>query len=124
MLQRQLEHELCCRGGMHVPAASARDREQVIVERLKNGVWVQIQLAHYLCKQIPFHLCKGEEQMLGSEHGMVPPARLLHRAVDDTLRRLAQFAWWNVQFVHGAAPSTVVSSKSGATNTLFGAGTR
>ena len=47
---------------------------------------LQLEIAHHLREEVPFHLGEGQEDVLVPEDGMVAPARFLYRAVDDPLR--------------------------------------
>ena len=83
--------------------AQRRHQVQVLLDRLKNGVRVQLDVAHDLGEGVPFDLRERQEQMLVREQGMFPPTRFFDRAIDNPLRGFGNLARRDVEifYVHG-----------------------
>ena len=68
-----------------------------------------IRVAHRLCKPIPLGLRNSKQQVRTREHGVLAPARVFERAIDDAPRRFGQLIHWieKIVDVHGNLhPST------------------
>ena len=80
----------------------------MLLERLQNFVRIQFEVSHDLTEHVPFHLREGEADVLVGQQRVVAPARLVERAVDDTLSRLSQFVLRDVEILHGVPPSKLI----------------
>ena len=61
-------------------------------DRLKNGVRVQLDVAHHFREHVPLDLREGEEQMFVGQQRVLAAASFLDRAVDDALRGFGDLA--------------------------------
>ena len=92
-MERQLEDELGRRRDAQLAAGERRHHVQVLFDRLKNGVRVQLDVAHDLGEHVPFDLREREKEVFVGQQRVLAPARLFDRAVDDPLRGFANLAW-------------------------------
>ena len=93
VVQRQLEDELGRRRDAQVAAGERRHQVQVLLDRLQDGVRIQLDVAHDLGEHVPLDLREREENVLVGQQRMLPPPGLLERAIDDSLRGFAQSCW-------------------------------
>ena len=66
-------------------ARERRHHVQLLFESLEDGMRVQLEIAHHLREEIPFHLGERQEDVFVAQHGVIAPARLLERAIEDSL---------------------------------------
>jgi len=93
VVQRQLEDELGCGRNTEIASGKRRHHVQMLFNRLKNRVGIQVHIVHHLGKHVPFDLGEGQEQVLVRQERMLAAASLLDSPVDDALRRLGDLAW-------------------------------
>ena len=91
-MQRQLEDELGRRRDAQLAAGERRHHVQVLFDRLKNGVRVQLDVAHHFREHVPFDLREREKHMFVGQQRVLAAPRLFDRAVDDALRGFADLA--------------------------------
>ena len=60
----------------------------MLLNRLKNGVWVQVNIVHQFREHVPFDLGERQEQMLVRQERVLAAAGFLDRPIDDALRDL------------------------------------
>ena len=113
VVQRELEDELGRRRDAQLAAGERRHHVQVLLDRLKDGVRVQLDVPHHLGEHVPFDLREREEDMFVGEQRVLAPARFFDRAVDDALRGFANLAWRDVEIVYvHRLPSVCTNGKS------------
>ena len=115
MVQRQLEDQLCGRCHAQIAPGEGRHHVEVLLERLQDRVRIQLEIAHHVREEIPLHLGECQEDVLVPEDGMVAPPRLLHRAIDNPLRRFSDLVLGDIEVFHVAASCLGDSSKTRAT---------
>ena len=76
----------------------------MFLDRLKDRMRVQLDVAHDLREHVPLDLREREEDMFVGEEGVIATARFLHRPIDDPLRRFADLALCDVEIVHAGSP--------------------
>ena len=91
---------------------------QVLFDRLKNGVRIQLDVAHDLGEHVPFDLRKREKDVFVGQQRVLAAPSLLDRAVDDALRGFTNLAGRDVEifYVHGR--SSVLSARARRTPVL------
>ena len=60
--------------------------------RLKNGVRVQVHVAHDFREHVPLDLREGEKEMFVGQQRVLAAASFLDRPVDDALRGFGDLA--------------------------------
>ena len=107
VMQRQLEDELGRRRDAQLAAGERRHHVQVLFDRLKNGVRIQLDVAHDLGERVPFDLRERQKDVLVGQQRVLAAARLFDRAVDDPLRGFPNLARRDVEvfYVHRLPPS-------------------
>src|SRR5262245_32934918 len=108
VMQSELEDELRRRRNAKVAPSERRHQVQMFFDRLKNGVRVQLDVAHDLREHVPFNLSERQKNMFVREQRMLPAASLLDRAIDDALGRFTNLARRDVEifYVHSLPPSS------------------
>ena len=91
-MQRQLEDELGRRRDAQLASGERRHHVQMLFDRLKNRMRVQLDVAHHLREHVPFDLRKSEKNMFVCQQRVLATTRLLDRAVDNALRGFAYLA--------------------------------
>jgi hypothetical protein len=81
----------------------------MILERLRDLVRVQLQIAHQLPEGIPFHLREREADVLIRHQGVIVATRFLEGASDHAVCRLSQFVlrYFEIYVNHGRLPRRV-----------------
>ena len=74
----------------HVKARLADD---LVLDGVKDGLGIQIEVAHDGGEEIPFRLRKRQEQMLVADRGVLPSPSIFDRAVHQPLRQIHQPCW-------------------------------
>ena len=92
VVERQLEDELGRRRHAELASGERRHHVQVLFDRLKDGVRIQLDVAHHLGEHVPFDLREGEEEVFVGQQRVLAAARFFDRPVDDALRRFANLA--------------------------------
>ena len=99
--QGQLEQQLRRGGNPKVASRHARQQPQVLLERLKDLVRVELEVTHDLTEHVPFDLREGQTDVLIRQQRVLAAARLLERAIHDTLGRLCHLVLRDIEIVHG-----------------------
>jgi hypothetical protein len=97
---------------------------QVLFDRLKNRVRVQLDIPHHLGEHVPFDLGERQKDVLICEQRVLATTRLLEGAIDDALRRFSYLAWRNIEvlYVHVFPPANLVSKTCASRQEALGAG--
>ncbi len=92
VMQRQLEDQLGRGRDAEVASGKRRHHVEMFFNRLKNGVRVQVHVAHDFREHVPFDLGERQEQVLVGQQRVFASASFLDRPVDDALRGFGDFA--------------------------------
>ena len=92
VMQRQLEDELGRRRDAQLASGERRHHVQVLFDRLKNGVRIQLDVAHHFREDVPFDLRKREKDVFVCQQRVLATTCLLDRPVDNALRGFANLA--------------------------------
>ena len=79
MVQRQLEHELGRRRDAQLASRERRHHVQVLLDRLKNRMRVQFDVAHDLGEHVPLDLREREEDVLVGQQRVLATAGFFNR---------------------------------------------
>ena len=100
--QRQLEQQLGGRRDAEVAAGHARQQPQMLFERLKDFVRIELEVAHDLAEHVPFRLRERQADVFVRQQRVLAAAGFVERAIDDALGRVGQFVLRNIEIFHGA----------------------
>ncbi len=92
VVQRQLEHEPGRRRDPNLGAGEGGHQVEMLLNRLQDGVRIELDVAHDPRKQVPLNLRECEENVLAGQQRMLPAPSLLERAVHDSLRGFRNLA--------------------------------
>ena len=93
VMQRQLEDELGRRRDAQLASGERRHHVQMLFDRLKDRVRVQLDVAHHLGERVPFDLREREKNMFVRQQRVLTAASFFNRPVDDALRGFPYLAW-------------------------------
>jgi hypothetical protein len=72
----------------------------MLFDGLKNGMWVQLDVAHHLREHVPLNLSERQENVFIGEQCMLTSARFFAASVDDALSRFANLARRDIEVVY------------------------
>ena len=90
VMQRQLEDELGRRRDAQLASGKRRHHVQVLFNRLKNGVRVQLDVPHHFREHVPLDLREREENVLVREQRMLAAAGFFDRPDRRCVARFRQ----------------------------------
>src|SRR5262249_36041885 len=74
-----------------------RHHVEMLLDRLQDGVRVQLDVPHHLGEHIPLDLSERQKNMFVCQQCVLTPTRLLNRPIDDSLRGFANLARRDVE---------------------------
>src|SRR4051812_48272478 len=100
-MERELEHQLRRRRNAEFPARKRGQDLKVLLQRLKDLVRIELEIAHHLGERVPLDLREREKYVFVGQQRVITPPRFLDGAVNDALSRLTNLALCDVEVVHG-----------------------
>src|SRR5919107_750351 len=77
LMERELEHELGCRGNAQLASRERRQHLEMLLQALQDLVRVQLEIAHHLRERVPLDLREREKNMFVGKQGVIAAARFL-----------------------------------------------
>ncbi len=105
VVERQLEYELRRRRHAQLARIEPGLSNHLILDGVKNGLGIQIQVAHDGSEEIPLRLRKREKQVFVADRGVLPSPSIFDRTVHQPLRGFTDLAGSDVEIFQGERAS-------------------